>query len=170
MKNYNFLSIILLGITLTSCGDTKKGENSRFCCYFADRHFLALLFSVLRPRTICRTRRGRPADRWDSLPGSRAGRSATDLPSRFRRRVAGTHGWRVGLLRPRATVSRARQSRVRASGKQTHECDRTYKIAHSCIASGKREGAAGEDCNAGVGSRAVGSPWWSRKQRSKSGS
>jgi glutamine cyclotransferase len=30
MKNYNFLSIILLGITLTSCGDTKKGENSIF--------------------------------------------------------------------------------------------------------------------------------------------
>jgi glutamine cyclotransferase len=30
MKNYNFLYIILLGITLTSCGDTKKGENSIF--------------------------------------------------------------------------------------------------------------------------------------------
>jgi glutamine cyclotransferase len=30
MKNYNFLSIILLGITLASCGDTKKGENSIF--------------------------------------------------------------------------------------------------------------------------------------------
>jgi glutamine cyclotransferase len=30
MKNYNFLSIILLGITLANCGDTKKGENSIF--------------------------------------------------------------------------------------------------------------------------------------------
>jgi len=30
MKNYNFLSIILLGITLASCGDTKKGGNSIF--------------------------------------------------------------------------------------------------------------------------------------------
>jgi glutamine cyclotransferase len=30
MKNYNFLSIILLGITLASCTDTKKGENSIF--------------------------------------------------------------------------------------------------------------------------------------------
>jgi glutamine cyclotransferase len=30
MKNYNFLSIILLGITLVSCGDTKKGENTLF--------------------------------------------------------------------------------------------------------------------------------------------
>jgi glutamine cyclotransferase len=30
MKNYNFLFIILLGITLANCGDTKKGENSIF--------------------------------------------------------------------------------------------------------------------------------------------
>jgi len=30
MKNYNFLYIILLGITLVNCGDTKKGENSLF--------------------------------------------------------------------------------------------------------------------------------------------
>ncbi|QBN20341.1 glutaminyl-peptide cyclotransferase [Flavobacterium nackdongense] len=30
MKNYNFLFIILLGITLTNCGGTKKGENSIF--------------------------------------------------------------------------------------------------------------------------------------------
>jgi len=30
MKNYNFLSVILLGITLVNCGDTKKGENSIF--------------------------------------------------------------------------------------------------------------------------------------------
>ncbi|NRS88796.1 glutamine cyclotransferase [Flavobacterium sp. 7E] len=30
MKKYNFLSIILLGITLSNCGDTKKGENSLF--------------------------------------------------------------------------------------------------------------------------------------------
>ena len=30
MKNYNFLFIILLGITLTNCGGTKKGENTLF--------------------------------------------------------------------------------------------------------------------------------------------
>jgi glutamine cyclotransferase len=30
MKKYNFLSIILLGLTLTNCGDTKKEENSLF--------------------------------------------------------------------------------------------------------------------------------------------
>ena len=30
MKKYNFLSIILLGITLAKCGDTKKGVNSIF--------------------------------------------------------------------------------------------------------------------------------------------
>jgi glutamine cyclotransferase len=30
MKNYNLLSIILLGITISNCGDTKKGENSIF--------------------------------------------------------------------------------------------------------------------------------------------
>ncbi|MFE3871687.1 glutaminyl-peptide cyclotransferase [Flavobacterium sp. ZS1P70] len=30
MKNYNFLSIILLGITLANCNDTKKGKNSIF--------------------------------------------------------------------------------------------------------------------------------------------
>ena len=30
MKNHNFLFIILLGITLSNCGDTKKGENSIF--------------------------------------------------------------------------------------------------------------------------------------------
>lgn len=30
MKNYNFLFIILLGITLTNCGSEKKGENSIF--------------------------------------------------------------------------------------------------------------------------------------------
>lgn len=30
MRNYNFLFIILLGIILTSCGGTKKGENSLF--------------------------------------------------------------------------------------------------------------------------------------------
>lgn len=30
MKNYNFLFIILLGITLANCGDTKKEENSLF--------------------------------------------------------------------------------------------------------------------------------------------
>jgi len=30
MKKYNFLSIILLGITITGCGDTKKSNNSVF--------------------------------------------------------------------------------------------------------------------------------------------
>ena len=30
MKNYNFLFIILLGITLTNCGSEKKGENTIF--------------------------------------------------------------------------------------------------------------------------------------------
>jgi len=30
MKNYNFLFIILLGITLTNCGGAKKGENTLF--------------------------------------------------------------------------------------------------------------------------------------------
>ncbi len=30
MKNYNFLSIILLGITIVSCSDAKKGENTLF--------------------------------------------------------------------------------------------------------------------------------------------
>lgn len=30
MRNYNFLSIILLGITLASCNDTKKGDNTVF--------------------------------------------------------------------------------------------------------------------------------------------
>ena len=30
MKNYNFLTTILLGITMIGCGDTKKGENSIF--------------------------------------------------------------------------------------------------------------------------------------------
>jgi glutamine cyclotransferase len=30
MKKYNFLSVILLGITLANCGDTKKGVNSIF--------------------------------------------------------------------------------------------------------------------------------------------
>ena len=30
MKKYNFLSIILLGMAITSCGDTKKSDNSLF--------------------------------------------------------------------------------------------------------------------------------------------
>ncbi|WP_367753895.1 glutaminyl-peptide cyclotransferase [Flavobacterium sp. WC2430] len=30
MKKYNLLSIILLGLTLSNCGDTKKGENTLF--------------------------------------------------------------------------------------------------------------------------------------------
>ena len=39
MKEYNLLSIILLGITLTNCGDTKKNENSLFT--FNDSTFKA---------------------------------------------------------------------------------------------------------------------------------
>jgi hypothetical protein len=30
MKKYNLLSIILLAVTLSNCGDTKKGENTLF--------------------------------------------------------------------------------------------------------------------------------------------
>lgn len=30
MRNYNFLSVILLGITLANCNETKKGENTLF--------------------------------------------------------------------------------------------------------------------------------------------
>ncbi len=39
MKKYNFLFIIILGIALTSCGGTKKGENSIFT--FDDSKFSA---------------------------------------------------------------------------------------------------------------------------------
>jgi glutamine cyclotransferase len=39
MRNYNFLFIILLGITLTNCGGTKKGENTLFT--FDDSKFAA---------------------------------------------------------------------------------------------------------------------------------
>ena len=39
MKNYNFLFIILLGITLTNCGSKKKGENTLFT--FDDSKFKA---------------------------------------------------------------------------------------------------------------------------------
>ncbi len=39
MRNYNFLFIILLGITLTNCGGTKKGENTLFT--FDDSKFTA---------------------------------------------------------------------------------------------------------------------------------
>jgi glutaminyl-peptide cyclotransferase len=39
MKNYNFLFIILLGITLSNCGGTKKGENTLFT--FDDSKFAA---------------------------------------------------------------------------------------------------------------------------------
>ncbi|TRX22460.1 glutaminyl-peptide cyclotransferase [Flavobacterium franklandianum] len=56
MKNYNFLFIILLGITLSNCGSKKKGENSIFT--FDDSKFSAqyqsqeeLKLGVLNPNT-----------------------------------------------------------------------------------------------------------------------
>jgi glutamine cyclotransferase len=56
MKNYNFLFIILLGITLANCGGAKKGENSLFT--FDDSKFKeqyqsqeALELGVLNPNT-----------------------------------------------------------------------------------------------------------------------
>ncbi|NRT12051.1 glutaminyl-peptide cyclotransferase [Flavobacterium sp. 14A] len=44
MKKYNLLSIILLGITLSNCGDTKKNENSLFT--FNDSTFKAKYIST----------------------------------------------------------------------------------------------------------------------------
>ena len=54
MKKYNFLTVILLGITLIGCGDTKKGENSLFNIDDSafPAHFLpqqAISIAVLNP-------------------------------------------------------------------------------------------------------------------------
>jgi len=56
MKNYNFLFIILLGITLTNCGNTKKGENSIFTIDNSNykAHYVsddALSLGVLNPNS-----------------------------------------------------------------------------------------------------------------------
>lgn len=56
MKKYNFLSIILLGITLSNCGDTKKGENSLFTfnkSEFKEKYLSddALKLAVLNPNS-----------------------------------------------------------------------------------------------------------------------
>ncbi|PAM93873.1 glutamine cyclotransferase [Flavobacterium sp. IR1] len=56
MKKYNFLSIILLGITLIGCGDTKKGENSLFNIDDSafQAHFLqeeAVSIAILNPNS-----------------------------------------------------------------------------------------------------------------------
>ncbi|WJS94166.1 glutaminyl-peptide cyclotransferase [Flavobacterium johnsoniae] len=56
MKNYNFLTLILLGITLIGCGDTKKGENSLFTidesafpAHFTQKE--ALTIGILNPKS-----------------------------------------------------------------------------------------------------------------------
>jgi len=56
MKNYNFLTFILLGITLIGCGEPKKGENSIFTIDDSafPAHFLttdAVSFSLLNPKS-----------------------------------------------------------------------------------------------------------------------
>jgi hypothetical protein len=56
MKNYNFLTVILLGITLIGCGDTKKGENSLFTIDDSafPAHFLpqeAISIGILNPNS-----------------------------------------------------------------------------------------------------------------------
>lgn len=56
MKNYNFLFIILLGITLTNCGNTKNGENSIFTFDNSNykEHYVsddALSLGVLNPNS-----------------------------------------------------------------------------------------------------------------------
>jgi glutamine cyclotransferase len=56
MKNYNFLAVILLGITLIGCGDTKKGENSIFTIDDSafPAHFLsteAISIGILNPKS-----------------------------------------------------------------------------------------------------------------------
>jgi len=56
MKKYNFLTIILLGITLIGCGDTKKGENSLFNIDDAafPAHFLpqeSVSIAILNPKS-----------------------------------------------------------------------------------------------------------------------
>ncbi|MCV2483315.1 glutaminyl-peptide cyclotransferase [Flavobacterium sp. SH_e] len=56
MKKYNFLAVILLGITLIGCGDTKKGENSLFTidesafpAHFTQKE--ALTIGILNPNS-----------------------------------------------------------------------------------------------------------------------
>ena len=56
MKKYNLLSIILLGITLSGCGDTKKGENtifnfdtSKFAAKYQPQE--ALTLAILNPES-----------------------------------------------------------------------------------------------------------------------
>ncbi len=56
MKKYNFLTVILLGITLIGCGDTKKGENSLFTidesafpAHFTQKE--ALTIGILNPNS-----------------------------------------------------------------------------------------------------------------------
>lgn len=56
MKKYNFLTVILLGITLIGCGDKNKGENSFFTIDDSafPAHFLpqeAISIAVLNPNT-----------------------------------------------------------------------------------------------------------------------
>jgi glutamine cyclotransferase len=56
MKKYNFLTVILLGITLIGCGDTKKGENSLFTIDDSafPAHFLpqeAVSIGILNPNS-----------------------------------------------------------------------------------------------------------------------
>jgi glutamine cyclotransferase len=56
MKKYNFLSVILLGITLIGCGEPKKGENSIFSIDDSafPAHFLSdqsLSIGILNPKS-----------------------------------------------------------------------------------------------------------------------
>nr|WP_294923855.1 glutaminyl-peptide cyclotransferase [uncultured Flavobacterium sp.] len=56
MKKYNFLTVILLGITLIGCGDTKKGENSLFTIDDSafPAHFLSdqsISIGILNPKS-----------------------------------------------------------------------------------------------------------------------
>ncbi|SEA30864.1 Glutamine cyclotransferase [Flavobacterium gillisiae] len=56
MKNYNLLSVILLAMTLSNCGDTKKGENTIFnfdTSKFAAKHMPeeALTLEILNPQS-----------------------------------------------------------------------------------------------------------------------
>jgi glutamine cyclotransferase len=56
MKNYNLLSVILLAMTLSNCGDTKKGENTIFnfdTSKFAAKYMPeeALTLEILNPQS-----------------------------------------------------------------------------------------------------------------------
>ncbi|MWB93222.1 glutaminyl-peptide cyclotransferase [Flavobacterium sp. GA093] len=56
MKNYNFLAVILLGITIASCGDKNKAENSIFTINDSafPAHFLpnqAVSIGILNPKS-----------------------------------------------------------------------------------------------------------------------